>query len=120
MKSIIITSLLMTTLCTSFTQAQFIKAYGFKTGAVIASQSIDYTIFNDFRFVLPTENRWGFDAGGFIELFGLPYVSLLTELHYSQKGYSSTLQETTPAQPAGTGRFFTYKARVDYLSMPIL
>lgn len=108
--------LLAIILGTSITEAQLIKAYGFKAGTVAATQSFDYSI----NVSIPTDNGWGIDVGGFVEFFHLPFFSLLTELHYTQKGFSTALMETTPAQPEGTGRYITIRPRTDYLSIPIL
>lgn len=116
MKSIIENILFMIILFTLPTEAQVIRAYGLKAGTVVATQSFDYTI----NASLPTYNRWGFDVGGFVELFDMPYFSMLTEIHYVQKGYSASLKETTIAQPDGTGIYITIRTRLDYLSVPIL
>lgn len=103
-------------LASTFTQAQFIKGYGFKVGAVSATQTWDFNI----NIKPDIERRWGIDAGVFIEFVDLPYVSLLGELHYIQKGYTEKFIETTPTYPEGTGRYITIKPRVDYLSLPLL
>ena len=115
MKSII-TNIFLIILSVSFADSQILKAYGIKVGAAAATQTFDYSI----NFSLPTENRWGLDIGGFAEFFQIPYFSLLTEVHYIQKGYSNTVQESTPAQPAGTGKSITIRPRLDYLSIPVL
>ncbi len=95
--------------------AQLIRGYGLKLGAVSATQIWDYKI--DVNF--PTERSLGIDVGAFIEVLEIPYVSVLVELHYIQKGFSFTSLVTTPAQPMGTGEYITKKPRVDYLSIPL-
>jgi hypothetical protein len=96
--------------------AQIIRGYGLKLGAVSASQTWDF----DFNVNLPVEARWGYDAGIFVEVLDIPYFSILTELHYIQKGFSITLPITTPVFPEGTGQYATLRPRADYLSIPLL
>jgi hypothetical protein len=96
--------------------SQFLRGYGFKLGGVSANQTWDYNI----RVNFPTETRWGYDVGVYIEVLDIPYISILGELHYVQKGFSSTLPVSTPAYPEGTGENITLKPRADYLSIPVL
>jgi hypothetical protein len=116
MKSIILSILIFVIVLPSLVQAQIFKGYGFKAGAVRASQSFDYTM----NFSIPIENRWGLDVGAFAEWFQHPNFSLLTELHYVQKGYSLTVPITSAIYPEGTGEYYTYKPRLDYISIPVL
>jgi opacity protein-like surface antigen len=116
MKSLILSILILVILLPSLAQAQIFKGYGFKAGAVRASQSFDYTM----NLSIPIENRWGLDVGAFAELFQHPNFSLLTELHYIQKGYSLTVPVTSALYPEGTGEYYTYNTRLDYLSVPVL
>lgn len=96
--------------------AQLLTAYGIKLGAVAANQTWDYTSFPDFK----TDNRWGFTAEGFVELFDLPFLTAVVELQYTQKGMSESIPVTTESQPDGTGELLTLHPRVDYLSIPVL
>jgi hypothetical protein len=96
-------------------QAQFIRGFGLKAGAVSATQTWEYGNSNQ----LPTDPRWGFDAGIFVEALNDPFLSLLAELHYVQRGFTITLPVTTEAQPDGTGEEITFKPRVDYISLPV-
>src|SRR6267143_1295717 len=116
MKSITKNILLMFMCCTSAAEGQVLKAYALKFGTVAASQSFKYTI----PFSLSTDIRWGFDIGGFVELFDSQYFSVQPEIHYIQKGYSITARVTTEAQPDGPGYDITFRPRVDYLSIPVL
>lgn len=83
---------------------------------VAATESFNFNadIFIPLGFdveVSPTvKYRWGWDVAGFIEFFGGSPVSLLTEVHYIQKGYVTTIYYLN------TDR----SSRVDYLSAPIL
>lgn len=116
MKSRMVEIVCLCVFISTITHAQFIRGYGLKVGAVSATQTWDYRINVNF----PTERRWGIDAGVYVEILDIPYVSLLGELHYTQKGFSVTLPVTTPAQPNGTGEYVTTRPRVDYLSIPLL
>ena len=115
MKSII-TLIIFFAILTSSGEAQIIRSYGLKVGTIAASQFFDYNI----NVTNPTTTRWGFDGGGFVEFLNVPYFSLLAELSYVQRGYSSTLKVSTPAQPQGTGEYVTIRPRVDYVSLPLM
>ena len=104
------------TLFSQSSESQTIKAYGLKIGAVSATQSFNYTT----NFSLSTANRWGIDVGGSVELLPTRYFSLLTEIHFIQKGFSFSSELSTPTHPEGTGIFVIIKPRLDYLSIPIL
>ena len=97
--------------------AQLLSGFGVKGGAVSAIQSWDYPAFGTS---LPNDHRWGIDLGVFVEGLRLPYFSVLGEVHYIQKGFSTSLLITTPQSPDGTGEFLTLRPRLDYLSIPIL
>jgi hypothetical protein len=116
MKTQILKLIFLIILASNFAQTQFIKGYGFKVGAVSATQTWNYNI--DIHRDM--ENRWGIDAGVYVEFLDLPYISILGELHYIQKGYTEKLPEATPTYPEGTGRYITFKPRVDYFSIPLL
>ena len=103
-------------LCVSTSSAQILKSYGMKVGAVEAIRTFEYT----GNISLPTDNRWGLDVGIFAELFNTPHFTMLTELHYIQKGYSSTELVTTAASPDGDGTYSTLRPRSDFLSFPIM
>ena len=92
--------------------SQLIKGYGIKVGAVNANQIWD----NDF----PTMDRWGLDAGIFVEAFSKQSFSLLMEFHYVQKGFIYKTLITTEENPEGNGTYFTIKPKVNYFSIPFL
>ena len=104
----------------STSQAQIIRAYGFKIGATSSSQVWDYTIdwLSDFDFT--PETRWGINVGVFSEFFNIPYFSLVTELNYIQKGMKEDVPVTTVTNPDGTGEYITWDTRVDYLNLSAL
>ncbi len=116
MKSRIIKMICLCIVVSTIVHAQFIRGYGVKVGAVSATQTWDYKINLNF----PTERRWGIDVGGYLEILDIPFMSVLGEVHYVQKGFSFTLPVTTAAQPDGTGEYITKRPRVDYLSIPLL
>jgi len=98
------------------THAQFIRGYGVKVGLVAANQTWRYT----FLPHLPTDNRWGFTSGIFLEAIDLPYLSVVAEVQYTQKGMNWTIPITTETQSDGTGEYVTRSPRVDYVSIPVL
>ena len=116
MKHQIIKIVFLCILISSSAQSQFIRGYGLKVGAVSANQTYDYTV----AFNFSPDSRWGLDVGGFIEVLDIPYMSVLGELHYIQKGFSEKFQETSVDYPEGTGRYITLKPRADYFSIPLL
>jgi len=107
-------------LAPSISKARVVKSFGLKAGAVVAEQSWDYFAGPLSGFDPGYSNRWGFDIGSYVEWFNVPYLSLLTEVHYVQKGMSYKVVEVTYNQPTGTGRYITFRPRVDYVSVPVL
>jgi opacity protein-like surface antigen len=91
-----------------------IKGYGFKTGIAVTNQDFNSTLGFDFNF----KNRLGFDFGGYVEWLDLRFFSVLTEIHYMQKGMIDEIAKTDETgKPAGTEKF---NNRVDYFCLPIL
>jgi hypothetical protein len=90
--------------------------FGLMCGAVLASHSFDFNTLSG----ISTHDRWGFDTGFYVEAISGPLFSLSTELHYVQKGFSSSAPVTTAYQPEGTGESMTIRPRIDYLSFPVL
>jgi hypothetical protein len=101
----------------SSSQAQLIRGYGVKIGATISNQKWDY---NNYLPELNPESRWGFNVGVFSEFFNSPYLSLITELNYVQKGMKKDLPVSTITNPDGTGEFITWDTRIDYLNLSAL
>lgn len=67
-----------------------------------------------------SDRRLGLDAGAFVEWLDMPVFSLLTEVHYVQKGREWRVPVTTEQAPDGTGAFVGDDIRLDYLSISIL
>ncbi len=99
--------------------AQLVRGFGFKTGAVVADQSWDFSG-QVSGFPDKDGDRWGFDAGGFVELFGTGPFSLVPEVHYIQKGMTYKIQETSYNFPSGTGQFLIFRPLIEYISVPVL
>lgn len=97
-------------------KAQFIRSYGIKAGSVAANQTWDYVSLND----LDTKARFGFVGGVFLEMLDVPYISVVAELDYIQKGFKYKVEVATVDRPDGTGQFITHEPSVDYLSIPIM
>jgi len=98
------------------TEGQIVKGFGLKAGLVSANQNWEYAITPP----LETDNRLGVTAGVFLEGLASPFLSILAELRFTQKGMSWTIPITTETQPNGTGRFITMRTRVSYVAVPIL
>jgi opacity protein-like surface antigen len=110
--------LILFTLCIiSTSHAQLIRGYGIKAGATLASEDWDYKKLSiDFN----PDSRWGLSLGIFSEFLNIPYFSVVTELNYVQKGMNIELQVSTISNPDGTGEYYTYDSRVDYLNLSAL
>ena len=116
----IVTLILILTVST--VEAQFLRSYGIKAGPVRAEQKWDYAPHtgSDDSWISPV---WGIDAGVFAEFFDSGYFSLLTELHFVQRGCTFTIQRTIPADnPQGYIDLGPeeMKQRCDYLSLPVM
>jgi len=100
-RSKIVLSFVMTLLIanTLRTNAQPLRNYGLKVGAALAEQHWNYsaTATAAGTVGVPSSSLWGFDAAAFAEFFDVPYFSLLTEVHYAQKGRTVTVHETVRA-----------------------
>jgi len=96
--------------------AQIVKGFGLKVGGAIANQDWDYAP----PFDLDSESRLGLDIAVFTEFLNAPFISILAEVHYLQKGFTISQEITTIESPNGTGEFWTQTPRVDYVSFPIL
>jgi hypothetical protein len=93
-----------------------IRGYGILMGAVSANQDWNY----QSGFKLDLLNRWGANAGFYVEWLSMPVVSVLTEIHYTELGDAQKLPISTAEFPEGTGDFVRYETQVDYLSIPVL
>lgn len=98
-------------------QAQFLKGYGLKIGATLASEDWDYSrLSTDFT----PDKRWGLNLGVFSEFLDIPYANIVIELNYVQKGMKEEVPVTTTTNPDGTGEYITWDTRIDYLNLSAL
>jgi len=93
--------------------AQLIRGYGFKVGAVSATETWDSGEYIDVE----TQYRWGFTASAFLEVLKVPIFSLVAEAQYAQRG--AIVSFHTTAQD-GLPRNYVFSPRVDYLSVPLM
>jgi hypothetical protein len=94
--------------------AGVLDGYGLKAGVVVANQDFDYS--EGLR--LDTKSRSGLNLGIFAEWLSLRPLSILTEVHYIQKGH---VDESVQTDEFGTPiRIFKFDHRLDYLSIPLL
>lgn len=101
----------------SCAQAQIIRGYGLKFGTTISNQEWEYSQASGFsNSSFDTDNRIGFNIGIFSEFLDIPFISIVTEVNYIQKGMKKELPVTTINQPYGTGEFVTWNTRIDYLN----
>lgn len=84
---------------TSVANSQLVRQFGLQAGAVLAEQQWRYTSAPTSTSTsgVPSSRVWGLDAGAFLEFLNDPSISILTEVHYTQKGRTVTVMETVPA-----------------------
>lgn len=115
-KTIVITLVAFLTI-SSTAQAQLMRGYGIKGGAVSSNQSW-HSVNSSTN--LPTSDRWGFTLAGFLEFLNFPFLSSLLEAQYTQKGMIVTLPLVSVAEPYDPPLYATYRPRIDYLSILLL
>ena len=102
----------------SSSQAQIIRGYGLKLGTTISNQNWEYSNSSGLSGAsFKTDNRIGLNIGIFSEFLNLPFISVVTEVNYIQKGMKEEVPVTTVTQPDGTGEFITWETRVDYINI---
>ena len=116
MKSFSRLIVILAVVVSSTAHAQLLRSFGAKVGVTAANQTWDYTSIPDRN----TENRWGITGSVFVEALDMPYLSLLVEGQYTQKGMTYSVPIATAQNPEGTGQFITMRPRVDYLSFALL
>jgi len=114
MKRIILISTLL--FLTVILKANSNFSYGIKLGGTRSTQDFEYLI---YEIELDTEYRLGFDIGLFTEFNIMENFSLITELHYLQKGMIVILGVTDETH-FGPQVKEEFSNRVDYLAIPIL
>jgi hypothetical protein len=103
-------------------KSQLIRSYGIKGGLSLANQNWQLT--DHSSLFDQTKVRQGYDIGFYVEWFNVPLISVLTEVHYIQKGmkWNINIPITTVDHPNGTGLFMSASGEnwADYLSIPLL
>ncbi|MEJ2055536.1 MAG: porin family protein [Calditrichaceae bacterium] len=97
------------------TNAQFLKNYGFKLGVTSSKEDWKYSELGKFN----TDSKAGLNISAFAEVLDLPYVNLVSEIGYDQKGMKTEVPITSVTQPEGTGKTKTMHNRVDYLDFSL-
>lgn len=110
MKKIILLFLLFI----SISNAQFIKSYGLKVGLTQSSEAWKY---NSELRNFETDKKTGLNAGIFVEFIDNPFVSILSEFSYNQKGMRYEIDKTTLSNPNGSSGKISIHNRVDYLTL---
>jgi opacity protein-like surface antigen len=102
-------------------QAQIIRGYGIKVGTTISNQDWEYLNSSGLSGLsFNSDSRVGINFGIFTELLNVPFISIVTEVNYIQKGMKEEVPVTTASQPDGTGEFVTWNTRVDYINISAL
>ena len=101
----------------SIVDAQLVRSYGLKAGTAAANQNWEYA---SLPASLDTRTRWGLDIGAFVEWLNMPTFSVLSEVHYVQKGFKTEIPVTTEQFPEGNGTYLSFSPVVHYLSIPIM
>ena len=104
----------------STSNAQLIRDYGIKIGVTSTNQNWNWS--SETGVIANSKSRQGFDGSLFIEWLDIPFISLITEINYIQKGSEVTtnVMVTTAQNPDGAGQYYGYSTRINYLSIPIL
>jgi hypothetical protein len=93
-----------------------VEEYGFKSGVSITTQDFIYTS----GFNLDLRYRRGLNVGIYFELLDVEPFSLLSEVHYIQKGMIDDVEIEVRDENGRKMVTFSFNNRVDYLSIPIL
>jgi Outer membrane protein beta-barrel domain len=114
MKKFILSVLTILSFCSSQSNAQFLKAYGIKFAVTSSNQIRDYT-----SFTTDSKRRTGIDVGLYAEWLNNPFLSIVTQLEYCQRGSGENYTYTNESTP-DIGTTVTLYDRLDYLSVPVL
>lgn len=99
----------------SVSQAQFtlVKSLGIEAGLSLASQNWNY---KDSHADTDISSRKGVDVMLQLEGIQIPYLSLVAEVGYIEKGCLQEVENTTAEYPEGDGTFRTIKSRFEYFT----
>jgi opacity protein-like surface antigen len=105
----------------SNSQAQIIRGYGLKVGTTISNQNWKYSNFSGISGLsFDSDNRTGLNIGVFTEFLNIPFISIVTEVNYLEKGMKKDIPVTSASQPDGTGEFITWDTKVSYINISAL
>jgi hypothetical protein len=96
-------------------EAQLIRSIGVKVGAANAGQSWHYSTPN---ISFAEQYRWGYSFGGYVEWLNIPVFSIVTEVHYIQKGFKQGFDRRD--NDGNLIGVFYVMPQIDYLSIPVL
>jgi hypothetical protein len=111
LKKITILFLLGAIISLDYAQGQVIKAYGIKVAYTSADQRFDFG-----WTIEQTERRSGFNIAAYAEWPYLPFLSLVTQLEYAQRGVGRPYIQLANVPNLGPDYIFT---RLDYISIPV-
>jgi hypothetical protein len=98
--------------------AQLLKSYGIKAAITSASQSFTYSNPPLSGFGPDVKRRIGFGIALYAEWFNVPFISIISQMEYTQRGIGEEIAITTTSPtPIRTE---VRDKRLDYLSIPIL
>ncbi|MGA3245729.1 MAG: outer membrane beta-barrel protein [Bacteroidota bacterium] len=111
----LLVTLLIGIMSTQIASAQLIKSYGIKAAFTSANQTSTDWHSETYQF----NRRNGLNGAIFAEWLNVPYVSVVTQVEYSQRGTRNTF--LWPNNEPAPLRYVTVDNRLDYLSLlPLL
>ena len=94
--------------------------FGFKMGLTSANQSWEYKNVPGMSSQ-KYDYRYGINAGVFAEFLEFQFISLLSDLYFSQKGMLAEVIYTSVEDMDGTsGRTIEYDNRLDYIGLSLI
>lgn len=93
---------------------QELRSYGLKLAITSSDQQRDYSQLN-----IDTKRRVGINCCIYAEWFDHPFISVLTQLEYNQKGFGDEWAFTNELGPENAVIKILYD-RLDYVSIPVL
>lgn len=103
----------------SILHSQLAIDYGIKIGGTISHQNWDYTPISAVQGFDP-DNKLGFNAGIFAEFTTFPFITVVTELNYVQKGIQKEIVEASVENPDGNGKTVMWKLGINYINLSLL
>lgn len=116
MKRCILFQFFVMLLSVSTANAQLISQYGVFGGVTSAEHTYD----GHSAFEHNQVRRVGWHAGVFAEWLNDPYVSLVSQIWYAEKGAGLELLNTSYENPLGDGTTTTFCTRISYFSFGLL